>query len=595
MEMNLLIFAIFMPIISGIICLFIKRLSPWIAVIISVICVLCAGLIFSSGEMAFNPLSLYSYVLSSGLYLAAAVFTMLNMLYSLKFMENKERSGEIYGYNLITLGAVAGVFFANDFLTLLLYWGILGATLYMLIGISGPRSATAAKKTFIIVGGADAFMILGIGIIMLINKSVIIGISPITLSGTLPVIAFLSLCSGALAKAGAMPFHSWITDSADVAPVPVMALLPASLDKLLGIYLLVRICTNIFLVVPNSAISILLLTAGSISIIIAVMAALFQHDIKKLLAFHSISQVGYMVLGIGTAIPIGIAGGIFHMLNNAIYKSCLFYAGGAVEQKTGTTDLDELGGLARTMPLTFISAAIAALSISGIPPMNGFTSKWMIYQGIIELSRTSDLWIIWLVAAMFGSALTLASFFKLIHSVFLGQSSRPEKKFDEVPISMWFPMVFLAALCLLFGIFAFALPLPYFILPSLKTVIFTGSWQPALATVLILVGLLSGLFIYWIGRSKIVIEKPYYIGGEILEERSVKLSGTEIYNTIKDIELIDRIYKVSEAKTFDIYEAGKKITFALNGWLSGLHDGILDTYLSWMFLGAVIILLFMVH
>ena len=112
-----------------------------------------------------------------------------------------------------------------------------------------------------------------------------------------------------------------------------------------------------------------------------------------------------MVLGIGTGNPIGIAGALFHMLNNAIYKSCLFLTGGSVQHKTGTTNLDKLGGLAKLMPITFTACLIAALSISGVPPFNGFVSKWMIYQGIVELGREgSKLWVIWLAAAMFGSA-----------------------------------------------------------------------------------------------------------------------------------------------------------------------------------------------
>ena len=106
--------------------------------------------------------------------------------------------------------------------------------------------------------------------------------------------------------------------------------------------------------VPNSAIAVLLLAVGSVTIIAAVLGALIQHDLKKLLSFHAVSQVGYMVLGIGTGLPLGVAGGLFHMFNHAIYKSCLFLCGGAVEQGAGTTDLEKLGGLARYMPLTFI-------------------------------------------------------------------------------------------------------------------------------------------------------------------------------------------------------------------------------------------------
>ncbi|GAI75218.1 unnamed protein product, partial [marine sediment metagenome] len=168
---------------------------------------------------------------------------------------------------------------------------------------------------------------------------------------------------------------------------------------------------------------------GSFTIIAAVMMALVQHDLKKLLSYHAVSQVGYMVLGIGTGIPLAMAGGIFHMLNNAIYKTSLFLGAGSVEHRAKTTQLNKLGGLARVMPITFVTFFIAALSISGVPPFNGFFSKWMIYQGVAELGKLGgggNLWIVWLLAAMFGSALTLASFIKLIHAIFLGVPSNPK-------------------------------------------------------------------------------------------------------------------------------------------------------------------------
>jgi formate hydrogenlyase subunit 3/multisubunit Na+/H+ antiporter MnhD subunit len=199
-------------------------------------------------------------------------------------------------------------------------------------------------------------------------------------------VAFLALVTAAFAKAGAMPFHSWVPDSGEKAPAPVAAFLPAALDKLLGIYLLARIVLSVFQL--NAEMRTLLMVIGAGSILAAVMMALVQHDMKRLLSYHAVSQVGYMVLGIASGVPVAIAGGLFHMLNNVLYKSCLFLCAGAVEKQAGTTDLDRLGGLAKAMPITFISCLIAATAISGIPPMNGFTSKWMIYQGLVDSGKT---------------------------------------------------------------------------------------------------------------------------------------------------------------------------------------------------------------
>ena len=142
-----------------------------------------------------------------------------------------------------------------------------------------------------------------------------------------------------------MPFHTWIPDAAVDAPLPFMAFLPASLEKLLGIYLLARISLDMFKLSGGSWISMLLMTIGAITILLAVMMALVQKDYKRLLSYHAVSQVGYMILGIGTCLPIGIIGGLFHMINHALYKSCLFLTGGSVEKQTGTTDLAKLGGI----------------------------------------------------------------------------------------------------------------------------------------------------------------------------------------------------------------------------------------------------------
>ncbi|NVM26498.1 MAG: hypothetical protein HWN70_11380, partial [Desulfobacterales bacterium] len=408
--------------------------------------------------------------------------------------------------------------------------------------------------------------------------------------------AYLCLAAGAFAKAGAMPLHTWIPDTAEDAPTPVTAYLPASLDKLLGIYFLARISLDMFQM--NAAMNTFLMALGSFTIVAAVMMALIQHDLKRLLGYHAVSQVGYMVLGIGTANPIGIAGGLFHMLNNAIFKSCLFLSGGAVEKRTGTTDLERLGGFAKIMPVSFVTFLIASLAISGVPPFNGFASKWMIYQGVIEAGKGGGyLWIIWLVAALFGSALTLASFMKLIHAVFLGQPSEAQSSKlkvqgpEEVGLTMWIPQVFLAALCIIFGVFAYRIPLKMFILPSLgMDVVFSGIWNADLATALILAGIIVGIIIYLLGKITQAKEAEIFVGGEILKEHpDMRISGTEFYNTVQDIGVLGGIYRLAERKAFDVYEVGAKITLGFNKVLSYIHNGILPTYLAWCLLGMGIL------
>ena len=589
MLLNILLISVLGPIILALFCLPIKRAAGWLALVLSLGFLALAGVIFTSGGLASPLLSLQSGHLSSGLNLATAFFTFLIVLYSLKFMEERERLGEYYCYMLITLGAAAGVFFATDFITLLLFWGILAVTLYLMIGLGGPQASSAAKKTFVLVGGADALMILGIGIIIMLTGWVQIGVIKVALDGPFPIIAFLCLLAGVAAKAGALPLHTWIPDCAEVAPLPVLALLPGSLDKLLGIYLLTRLCLDVFILEPNSGLSIFLLGLGSATIIVGVLAALVQHDLKKLLSFHAVSQVGYMILGLGTGIPVAIAGSLFHMLNNAVFKNLLFLTAGSVEKQTGTTDLDSLGGLARLMPITFAAGLIGALSISGVPPFNGFFSKWLIYQGLVELQKISPYWVVWLIAAMFGSALTLASFIKVLHAVFLGQPSEKAQAAREVSWEMWVPMVALALLCAVFGIFAYQIPLRYLILPVIPIVL-TGAWSPDVATSLLLLGLLIGTLFYGLGRIRNYKIKPAYVGGEVLEEGASKISGADFYDTIKGYGFLPAVYNIAERKLLDIYELGSRFVFWLSGGLRWLHSGLLHTYLAWMFLGIIILL-----
>ena len=528
---------------------------------------------------------LYLDALSRFIVIGVGFFGALVTLYSLRFMSGHRELRSYYAYTIWTIGFSILAAISNNMVLLIVAWGLLGFTLYMLINISGPKAAATSKKTFIIIGGSDSLMILGFALIWLITNDMSLSNIKIAVDNPQALWAFLLIAIGAFAKAGAMPFHSWIPDAAQDAPIPVTAFLPASLDKLLGIYLLARLVLHVFIL--NALCHTILMVVGAVTIIAAVMMALVQHDFKRLLGYHAVSQVGYMVLGIGTGNPIGIAGGLFHMLNNTIYKCCLFLTGGNVQYKTKTSDLDSLGGFAKIMPITFFSALIAALSISGVPPFNGFFSKWMVYQGLIESGKSGGtLWIFCIIAAMFGSGLTLASFIKFIHAIFLGKLK--DGKRNEVPWTMWLPPVILAALCIIFGVFAYLIPLKYFIVPALtERLEFIGSWPSLRATFYLVIGLGVGVVIYLLGNFKGVRETDPYIGGEDAG-KDMRLSGTEFYGTIKELPFLRSIYAKAERKVFDIYDQGKRLVFFFIGIFKYLHNGVLPTYLVWCLLGMLV-------
>jgi len=541
--------------------------------------------------------------LSAFMLLVTTVFGFLIALYSIGYMRGKERLREYYAYLLATIGIAGGMFLADNLLLLLILWGLLGFTLYIMIGIAGSPAAEAAKKSLIIVGGSDCLLMLGVAIVWVLADTLVLSSIRLELAGGLRYAAFLCFAIAALAKAGAMPFHSWVPDCGEQAPASVTAFLPASLDKLLGIYLLVRLTTGMF--VMNTAMNTLLMLVGAGTIIFAVMMALVQHDLKRLLSYHAVSQVGYMVLGIGTGTALGIAGGLFHMLNHAIYKSSLFLSAGAVEKQTGLTDLDKLGGLAKVMPLTFVSCLVAALAISGIPPLNGFYSKWMIYQALVDSGRDGNyLWLIFIATAMFGSALTLASFVKVLHSVFLCKRSAELQHRDirEVGFSMWLPGIALACLCVLFGVFAYQLPLATMIFPIMGGVVpLSGAWYASAATVLLLAAYALGLVMYLFATVRKTRACDTYIGGEIMaevfhgrgpdgKEENVEVTGIDFYKTVEDLAPLRGLFGAARRKMFDIYDVGGKAAAFFVEILRSAHRGLLPMYLTWLLAGLLFLL-----
>ncbi len=535
------------------------------------------------------------------IFIAAGVifFSIATFIYSFGFMREHPRRRGYYFYLILTSLVSLATALTNNLILFAGLWGFLGLTLYLLININGEIAVPAAKKTLIIIGGTDALMLLGIAMVYSLSGSWQMDKIKLDFTTAPSIFAYIFILCAAFAKAGAMPFHTWVPDCAQNSPGPVAAFLPASLDKLLGIYLIVRLTFGMFKM--SAGLSLIFMVLGAVTILSAVMMALVQHDLKRLLGYHAVSQVGYMILGLASANPIGIAGALFHMANNAIYKSCLFFCAANVEKKAGSQDLDKLGGLAKFMPVTYISALIASLAISGVPPFNGFFSKWMIYQGVIIKARevgpaAGSVVLICLVAAMFGSALTLASFVKLLHAVFLGvlPSSLENKKIEEKGMGMKIVPLFLALLCLLSGIFAYKIPFKYlFVGAELK---YPGIWNASLASLLIGLGLFIGLVIFRLKQIRPVFrQEQAYVGGEPAPRDETRVSGTQFYETIKQFGPLKGIYLRAEAGVFDIYEQGKNLTFAIGKFLQYLHNGVLPTYLVWTLLGMLGLFLVLVR
>jgi formate hydrogenlyase subunit 3/multisubunit Na+/H+ antiporter MnhD subunit len=523
------------------------------------------------------------------------ILSFIILIFSLKGVSPASEKSFFVLYPM-TVAFCNGVILSENIISFLMFWGLAGLTLYLFALLGTTKEAPqTAKKTFILIGGSDAFLIFGFVLMWHLQPAAGWSLSafsiPLT-TGT-AIFAFILLLIAAFAKAGGFPLHTWVPDFSKDAPVESAAFLPASLDKLLGIYLLARMMISYFTV--ELVVNLIVVTLGALTVITAVMMAMNQHNGRKLLGYHAVSQVGYMIMGVGSGSILAFAGGLFHLINHTIYKSNLFLSLGSVEKKTGTNELDDLGGLGKVMPITFIMALIGALSISGIPPFNGFFSKWMIYQGLLEKTASIapgyQIWLLTcIILAVFGSALTLASFMKFIHAIFLG--TRPAKldKVTEAPANQWLATGLLSALCICFGIFAVEIPLRQFIMPVLADLgwsieSFPGLYNPQLIVMLFAMAFIIGFGIYLFTRK--VRYDDVYLGGMSPAEQ-FRVLGTEFYNEIRNMKPLKAIYNAAERKYFDMYDVSGNSTFAFSRLFQKAHPGQLQLYVLYIVLGMLI-------
>jgi NADH-quinone oxidoreductase subunit L len=623
MNPNILLIPILVPIIAGILVLILPKTVKWgketLAILATAITMYYAALIFKvggEGLRLFLPwtsfginFDLWAYHFPRFILLAAAGFEVLLALYSASFMAGRERTREFFAYFLLTAGLANGAILSNNFVVLLFFWEALLATLYGMIWVGGKEAFKTSTKALVISGMADFGMILGIiflwSLTGTMTMSEVRGVEPTGLAAA----AFVLMGLGAMAKAGAMPFHTWIPDAAIDAPLPFMAYLPAALEKLLGIYLLGRISLEMFAIHMNSSMSLFLMSLGAITIVLAVLMALVQKDYKKLLSFHAISQVGYMILGIGTGVPAGIVGGLFHMLNHAMYKCTLFLTGGAVEKQAGTTELKKLGGLFKLMPITGVAFWVAAFAISGVPPFNGFFSKELVFHGAVETGI-----MIFPIAAWIGAIFTFASFLKLGHATYFGQQSpdMPNKAPKDPGLAMTVPMLVIAFGCILFGVYS-KLPLKHLIQPVLER------WP-------LLEGHHGGHMEFWVFHLNWIVwvSLACLVVAWLIHQYGVKKGQGKAYlasEPIHNLPVMHTLYDWAEARVFDIYEwfvggllkgaawtvykvvdrgidavYEKLIVFvggAANGVLRAYHNGLYANYLAWVVGGFALLAIYL--
>ncbi len=375
----------------------------------------------------------------------SSLISAIIVLYSFGYISHYENQNEYYCMVTLFLGSMMGLIFSANLILLYVFWEITAVTSWRLIGFFREKThVLKADKAFLITVFGALMMLLGFINIyqqtgsfdLLVIKEVLNGSPIIDLSVILILVGILS-------KSATLPFHTWLPD-AGIAPSPVTALLHAAILVKIGVYVFARlfiatapIAQFWHTVVPAIA---------AISAIVCAGAAFIEKDIKRIIAYSTISQIGFIFFGLAVNNEIAIAGALLYILMHGISKAGLFLCAGIVEQNTKIKDITRLGGLIKTMPITAVSFLFCAFSVMGIPPFGGFFSKYMVFAGAAEGNQ------LWLgLVFMLGAFMTIIYLFRVFNLVFLGEIQSSQGR-EGSPI-MVASVVILALLSLLSGIF----------------------------------------------------------------------------------------------------------------------------------------------
>ena len=423
-----------------------------------------------------GPLALVLHVDALSVLFAfmGAVIGGLVLLYSIGYMAHDKSATRFYALMLIFIGGFISLVFSANLFIFYLCWELVGLCSFGLVGFwyTNREAVNGARKVLLMTHIAGYGLLAGI--IVLYHRAG-------TALWTDPAVArnftgglFALMLVALVAKSVQVPLHTWIPE-AMAAPTPVSALLHSACYVTSGVYLAARM--HSFGAWP-AAWGQSLMWIGTVTMAVGVMYAMVQTDLKRMLAFSTVSQIGYMMMGIGIGTPLAITAGLLHCLNHGFFKGGLFLTAGSVQHASGTRDMNKLGGLAGKMPQTTLSWLIGVGSMMGIPLMSGFASKWMLYAAALQAG--------WAVPAMVAWAASLGTVFlgvKATSAVFLGPTTENTKDAHESPPTMIWGMGFLAAGSVVLGV-APQLAVNYFLNP-----------------ILMALGMGTGVHVTWLGLS----------------------------------------------------------------------------------------------
>ena len=541
-----------------------------------------------------------------------SIMILMSALYSFKYMSKKDVLEKYYVLFLMLSGSVMGLVLTGDLFNMYVMIEIMTFAAVALTAFNNnANGALEAAFKYLVVGVmGSGFILLGTILIYsklhTLNMAQIATLLPLNMDAT-TVFAFALLFAGFGVKAFIVPFHPVAADAHMSSPASFSMLFSGVVNKT-GVYALIRLTYLLFQVMGLPQAQGLVVFLGTISMFIGVTMALTQHDFKRLLAFHSISQIGYMVTAIGLSTALGLTGGLFHLMNHALFKGLLFLSAGAIIYRTGTSDLDKLGGLSKKMPKTTILFLMGAFSISGLPPFNGFVSKWYIYQAIYDKAgQTGNIFYAFVtIISVVVSVMTLASFVKVSQSVFFGQLPKEYENIKETPTSMRVPMWIMAILCVVTGVIP-DLTIKYLITPAVNSILnvgkyidsmmgegyylaergseyiaevtefeISGYWNPVLWLVLFVILLLGFAIATLFGNSS---------KGKTLEQG-------DKYEAKYDTFFGGERSEFSHVAGSDLFWGLKHNLRHYFGFLHNVHSGIVNDYAMWAVCACALIVVF---
>lgn len=385
-----------------------------------------------------DGLSVFMAVVSS-------LVALLIAVYSLEYMREYEEKGSFYFWMLLFVGSMMGLVFSANLLLTFCFWEITSVCSWRLIGFyRKEKDAKAADKAFLVTFFGASLMLIGIILIYLTYGNLDFA----SLRGLpLPNLMAFLLLAGILSKSVQLPLHTWLPDAV-VAPTPVIALFDAAVLVKIGIYVFARLFGMVFLASPAFFNMVIFLSCATI--IVAAGSAMIESNMKRILAYSTISQLGYILLALGVNTETAFKVALLYILAHSLAKAGLFLCAGIIERKTGTKDISQLGGLLKTMPLTAIAYLLCAFSIIGIPPFLGFWPKFLL---VLELARQG--YVLAAVMAIVGAVFTMFYLFRLFDKVFLGEEKIPACEDRRSP--MVYVVLALGVLSLILGL-VFKLP-----------------------------------------------------------------------------------------------------------------------------------------